>query len=146
MVILPAKVNSKMRVDFISTPKKSESSSFKMTQLEGKEVQNQNNRLKVSGENEELKKTIEELKNANKNSTARLIEVSSDLEKERRNNMRLAYKFEQDFEFHKQQVVNDCGRHIEELQEEHREHIRNIERKLSTDQRKVFIAKMRLFL
>ena len=32
-------------------------------------------------------------------------------------------------------VVSDCGRHIEELQEEHREHIRNIERKLSNDQR-----------
>ena len=44
-------------------------------------------------------------------------------------------KFEQDFDFHKQMVVNDCGRHIEELQEEHRESIRNIERKLSTDQR-----------
>ena len=53
--------------------------------------------------------------------------------------MRLAYKFEQDFDFHKQQIVNDCGRHIEELQEEHREHIRNIEKKLSSDQRKVFI-------
>ena len=54
-------------------------------------------------------------------------------------------KFEQDFDFHKQMVVNDCGRHIEELQEEHRESIRNIERKLSTDQRqdhgsKFFVA------
>ena len=58
-----------------------------------------------------------------------------ELDRERLNSIRLQQKFEQDFDFHKQMVVNDCGRHIEELQEEHREHIRNIERKLSTDQR-----------
>ena len=91
------------------------------------------------GENEDLKKLISELKEENRDTNDRLVEIKQELEKERRNNMRLAHKFEQDFEFHKQQIVNDCGRHIEELQEEHREHIRNIERKLNTDQRKVFI-------
>ena len=61
--------------------------------------------------------------------------MQKELERERINTIRMQQKFEQDFDFHKQMVVNDCGRHIEELQEEHRESIRNIERKLSTDQR-----------
>ena len=49
------------------------------------------------------------------------------LEKEQISSLRKQQKLEQDFDFHKQQVVNDCGRHIEELQEEHRENLRNID-------------------
>ena len=39
--------------------------------------------------------------------------LERELEKERKNGIRLQQKMEQDFEFHKQMVVNDCGRHIE---------------------------------
>lgn len=62
------------------------------------------------------------------------------LEKELMNSLRKQQKLEQDFDFHKQMVVNDCGRHIEELQEEHRESLRIIERRMSMEQREVIFA------
>ena len=62
------------------------------------------------------------------------------LEKEQMNSLRKQQKLEQDFDFHKQMVVNDCGRHIEELQEEHRESLRIIERRMSMEQREVIFA------
>ena len=89
----------------------------------------------------------------------RIDKLERELEQERKNGIRLQQKMEQDFEFHKQMVVNDCGRHIEgkeyilhfnnysqftlpskELQEEHRESLRIIERKMSTDQKEVVFA------
>ena len=39
--------------------------------------------------------------------------IQRELEKERLNSLRIQQKLEQDFDFHKQMVVNDCGRHIE---------------------------------
>ena len=39
--------------------------------------------------------------------------LQRELEKERLNSLRIQQKLEQDFDFHKQMVVNDCGRHIE---------------------------------
>ena len=69
-----------------------------------------------------------------KEKSEQIRKLVKELERERLNMLRLQQKYEQDFDFHKQTIVNDCGRHIEELQEEHREQIRNIERKLSVDQ------------
>ena len=62
------------------------------------------------------------------------------LEKELMNSLRKQQKLEQDFDFHKHMVVSDCGRHIEELQEEHRESLRIIERRMSMEQREVIFA------
>ena len=85
---------------------------------------------------EEVKALTERVETLTKEKSEREIRLEKELERGRVNSIRLQQKYEQDFDFHKQMVVNDCGRHIEELQEEHREHIRNIERKLSVDQRK----------